>query len=128
MAEAIINADPNQPWKAYSAGTKPADSIHPKALQVLEELGIKHQGKPKTVEHFRNQVFDLVVTVCDAAAEECPVWLGTGKIIHRSFIDPAKVQGTDQEVLRIFRDVRDQINENIPQLLNEYFNTKGNHD
>jgi arsenate reductase len=125
IAEAIVNADPNLPWKAYSAGTKPAESIHPRAIQVLEEIGIKHRGAPKTTDHFQDQSFDLVVTVCDSAAEECPVWLGSATKLHKSFIDPAKAKGSEQEVLRTFREVRDQIIGSIPRLLEDYNKNEG---
>jgi arsenate reductase len=62
-------------------------------------------------------LFDLVVTVCDSAAEECPVWLGPGKRAHLDFTDPAKATGTDEEVMAAFRTVRDDIARAIPALL-----------
>lgn len=61
--------------------------------------------------------FDLVVTVCDDAAETCPVWLGKGKCIHLGFPDPARVQGNDEEKLRAFRSVRDDMLRKLPALL-----------
>jgi arsenate reductase len=128
MAEAIVNSDPDGYWYAYSAGTEPADIIHPLALQVLEEIGIYHQGEPNHVNEYKEQKFDLVITVCDNAAEECPVWLGSGKVVHKSFIDPAAVEGTDQEVIKVFQDVRNQIQLQVPQLLDDYINKEGNDD
>jgi arsenate reductase len=59
-----------------------------------------------------------VVTVCDDANEECPVWLGKGKRVHKSFRDPATVKGTEEEKLSVFREIRDEILKNIPELLN----------
>ncbi|GAF79271.1 unnamed protein product, partial [marine sediment metagenome] len=76
MAEAIVNNLDGINWHAYSAGTQPAGYVHPKTIQVLAEIGIQHQGKSKSVDHFRNVPFNLVVPVCDSAAEECPIWLG----------------------------------------------------
>ena len=73
MAEAIVNARIGDTWQAVSAGTKPAGYIHPKALDVLAEIGIHHEGKSKLADEFRNVDFDLVITVCDSAAEECPI-------------------------------------------------------
>jgi len=117
IAEAIINARMGAEWQAFSAGTKPAGYVHPKAIQVLEEIGILHQGRSKLVEEFRGARFDLVITVCDSAAEECPLWLGPGVRIHQGFSDPAKATGTEDEVLNAFRVVRDQIADQIPALL-----------
>ena len=117
MAEAIVNARLSDDWRAFSAGTVPSGYIHPKALQVLEETGITHQGESKSAEQFREMDFDLVVTVCDDAAENCPVWLGKGKRVHLGFPDPAKAEGTDEEKLAVFRSVRDAIAQKVPDLL-----------
>jgi arsenate reductase (thioredoxin) len=117
MAEAIVNARLSKDWRAFSAGTDPAGYVHPKAIQVLEEIGIRHEGQSKSAEQFRDMDFDLVVTVCDDAAENCPVWLGKGKRVHLSFRDPAKVEGTDEEQLAVFRSVRDAIAQKVPELL-----------
>ncbi|MBN1430863.1 MAG: arsenate reductase ArsC [Anaerolineae bacterium] len=112
IAEAIVNARLGENWEAVSAGTKPAGYVHPKALAALEEIGIHHIGRSKLADEFRGVEFDLVVTVCDSAAEECPVWLGQGKRVHHSFPDPAK---TDD--MADFRKVRDDIEREIVQLL-----------
>jgi arsenate reductase len=117
LAEAIVNSRLGDEWEAVSAGTNPTGYVHPKALQVLQEIGINHQGRSKNVSEFRTSLFDLVITVCDSAAEECPVWLGTGRRAHSSFPDPAKVTGSEGEILAAFRQVRDSIVEKIPQLL-----------
>jgi len=109
LAEAIMNDRYSETWQAYSAGTYPAGYVHSKAIEVLEEVGIHHQGRSKSVDTLRDIPFDLVVTVCDSAAEECPVWLGPGKRLHHSFTDPAKAIGTDEQVLVAFRQVRDDI-------------------
>lgn len=120
LAEAIVNAKMGSQWQAYSAGTKPSGYVHPKALQVLAEIGIRHKGQSKHTDQLIMKKFDLVVTVCDSAAEDCPVWLGIGKTLHHSFPDPAEVQGSDEEILAVFRQVRDDIAEFIPTLLSEY--------
>jgi arsenate reductase len=112
MAEAIVNARLGEEWQAVSAGTRPAGYTHPKAIAALAEIGIQHEGRSKQADEFFGQEFDLVVTVCDSAAEDCPVWLGKGKKIHHSFFDPAT---TDD--MADFRRVRDEIAEIIPQLL-----------
>lgn len=112
MAEAIVNARFGDAWQAVSAGTKPAGYTHPKALAALEEIGIQHEGRSKLPDEFRSVDFDLVVTVCDSAAEDCPVWLGKGKKIHHSFFDPAK---TDE--MEDFRRVRDEIAREMENIL-----------
>ena len=114
MAEAIVNARLGEEWEAISAGTKPAGYVHPKALAALAEIGIQHEGRSKMADEFRNVPFDLVVTVCDSAAEECPVWLGKGKRTHHSFPDPALTDNMDD-----FRKVRDDIEREITQLLKQ---------
>jgi arsenate reductase len=120
MAEAIVNAHYADEWKAFSAGTKPAGYVHPKAIQVLAELGITHTGVSKQIDELHTEDFDVVVTVCDSAAEECPVWPGkAGKRIHHSFVDPAKAEGTDEEQLAVFRLVRSEMLEVIPKILGE---------
>jgi arsenate reductase len=117
MAEAIVNTRFPE-WKASSAGTKPAGYVHELAIEALGEIGISHSGESKHINDLRTKDFDLVVTVCDSAAEECPVWPGkAGKRIHHSFMDPAKVQGTLEERKQVFRQVRDEMLEVIPQLL-----------
>ena len=119
MAEAIVNARLGDTWEAVSAGTKPAGFVHPKAVEVLAEIGIQHEGRSKLAasREFRDVDFDLVVTVCDSAAEECPIWLGMGKRVHHSFPDPAITDNMDD-----FRKVRDEIARVIPALLEEYAN------
>jgi arsenate reductase len=117
MAEAIVNARLGERWEAVSAGTKPAGYVHPKALAALAEIGIQHTGRSKLADEFRGVDFDLVVTVCDSAAEECPVWLGKGKRVHHSFPDPAKAEGTDEAVMNAFRAVRDDMEREIIRLL-----------
>jgi len=117
MAEAIVNARLGDAWQAFSAGTKPAGYVHPKALTALSEIGIQHTGRSKMADEFRDVDFDLVVTVCDSAAEECPVWLGMGKREHHSFPDPAKAEGTEEENMNVFRAVRDDIEKEMVELL-----------
>jgi arsenate reductase (thioredoxin) len=117
MAEAVVNARMRESWEAFSAGTKPAGYVHPLALTALREIGIEHKGRSKLADEFRGQPFDLVVTVCDSAAEECPVWLGQGRRVHLGFVDPALASGTEDEVREAFRRVRDEIAEKIPELL-----------
>ena len=114
LAEAIVNDRLGETWKAVSAGTKPTGYVHPKALEALSEIGIQHEGRSKLADEFKGVDFDLVVTVCDSAAEECPVWLGKGKRTHHSFPDPAITNNIDD-----FRKVRDDIEIEITKLLKQ---------
>ena len=120
MAEAIVNARLGDEWQAVSAGTHPQGYVHPMALRALEEIGIHHEGRSKSADEFRQADLDLVVTVCDSAAEECPIWLGKGKRAHHDFVDPFNARGSEEEVLNVYRKVRDEIGREIPKLLEEY--------
>jgi arsenate reductase len=112
MAEAIVNASMGDDWEAFSAGTQPTGYIHPKALAVLEEISIEHSGHSKHVDELQEIRFDAVITVCDSAAEECPIWLGDEKKFHHSFPDPVN---TDD--IHDFRKVRNDIEREITALL-----------
>lgn len=120
MAEAIVNARLGDRWQAFSAGTQPTGAVHPKAIQALAEIGITHHGRSKSADEFRQADFDLVVTVCDDAAENCPVWLGKGQRLHVGFPDPAKATGSEEEVMAVFRTVRDEIERKIPAALESF--------
>ena len=95
----------------YSAGTQPAARINPHAVQAMRELGIDiSSGTPKSVKQFVSQSFDYVITVCDDADKNCPNFSGkVGKRVHIGFIDPAKATGTEEEIMAVFRRVRDEI-------------------
>jgi arsenate reductase len=120
LAEAIVNSEMGTAWQAISAGTKPAGYVHPLAIKVLSEIGIEHQGHSKNATQFLNEPIHLVVTVCDSAAEDCPVWLGSNPQVHLAFEDPAAFEGDEYAKLEKFRQVRDEIAEKIPGLLIGY--------
>ncbi len=120
MAEALINHFLGDRWQAFSAGTQPSGYVHPLALKALDEIGIHHQGVSKPVDTFRGQDFDVVITVCDDAAENCPVWLGKGKRVHIGFPDPAKAEGSAEETLAVFRQVRDDIRARILAYIDDW--------
>lgn len=113
IGEAVVKHHLSDRWQAFSAGTQPAGYVHPMAVQALAEIGIQHEGESKSVDAFRGEAFDAVITVCDDAAENCPVWLGLGIRKHIGFPDPAKVEGTDEEKMAAFRQVRDDIRTKI---------------
>ncbi len=110
MAEGFIKSfDSN--LKVYSAGTNPASRVSSRAIQVMREVGIDISSEhPKPVDQFLGESFDYVITVCDNAKETCPLF--TGKVEHRvhiGFADPSEAAGTEEEVLMVFRRVRDEI-------------------
>ena len=120
IAEAIVNANYHDDWQGFSAGTNPAGYIHPFALKTLEEIGISHQGESKHLDTFTENEFDLVITVCDDASNNCPIWLRSGKLIHLPFPDPAKATGSDEEILSVFNQVRDGLTLSIKNVLSSY--------
>src|SRR5262245_46226101 len=118
MAEALINARLGDSWQAFSAGTQPAERVNPYALTALAEMGIAAEDLyPKPISTFIGQSFDLIITVCDDAAENCPVWSGQGKRIHIGFPDPTQAEGDDAAVLQVFRQVRDDIDRKLLQAI-----------
>jgi len=93
----------------YSAGVKPS-YVHPLAIKVMNEAGIDISGqRSKHVDEYIGEDFDCVVTVCDSAREACPTLPGAKQTIHNSFPDPDAATGTDEQILAVFHDVRDQI-------------------
>jgi arsenate reductase len=117
MAEGLANHLRGDRWQAFSAGTHPTDAVHPYAVEALREIGVDISvARSKSLEEFRDAAFDLVVSVCDDAAEECPVWLGQGRRGHIGFPDPAKGSPAD------FRAVRDEIPRAIIPLLDSFRN------
>jgi len=115
MAEGLINARLGNMFHAVSAGTQPSGYVHPKAIAAMAELGIDISGNhSKSAAEFYGRYFDYVITVCDDAKENCPVWLANaGLKTHIGFIDPADATGTDEEIMAVFRDVRDQIADRV---------------
>lgn len=108
IAEGLVNHSLGDRWEAFSAGTKPSGYVHSLAIEVMKELGIDiSEQRSKSVEEFRDVEFDTVITVCDDAAENCPLWLGPGRVSHMSFPDPADASGSEEERLEVFRRVRD---------------------
>lgn len=118
MAEAMINHRRGEQWQAASAGTRPAAQVHPAAIAALAEIGIPvEDARPKSIDSFRGQAFDLIITVCDDAAENCPVWPEQGRRAHIGFPDPAAAVGSEADVLAAFRMVRDEIERRVLQYL-----------
>ncbi len=118
MAEGLVNHFLGAEWEAFSAGTAPTGYVHPFAVWAMAELGIDiSEQQSKSVDIFRGMDFDVVVTVCDHAAQNCPLWLGRGQVIHMGFPDPAAVEGSEVEQLEAFRRVRDGLRQRVFELL-----------
>ncbi len=112
MAEAFLRSIDAR-LNVFSAGTNPAETVHPMAVQVMLEKGIDLRGHhPKNVSGFSATHFDYVITVCDGARESCPVFTGhVGHRLHIGFDDPAQATGSSEEIAAVFRRVRDEIAE-----------------
>ena len=98
-------------WQAFSAGTKPETKVNPFAVKVMEDIDIDISHHiPESVHKYLDDNFDIVATVCNNARETCPVFTGTYKQnIHHGFIDPAYATGSDSEITKVYRQVRDEI-------------------
>jgi len=125
MAEGLLRAMHGGQYEVYSAGAD-ATMVDPRAVLVMAEIGIDISSqRSKSVEEFKDTIFDLAVTVCDKAKQACPICnvdldLATlapkaREVIHRSFEDPAAVSGPEEVQLEAFRLVRDKIKEWILQ-------------
>jgi len=112
MAEGFLKSFDSRP-EIFSAGTQPAEKVNPNTIIVMKEAGIDLSGNtPKSVDQFVSMSFDFVITVCSGAKETCPVFLGHVKQrLHIGFNDPAKATGTDDQILAVYRRVRDEIKE-----------------
>jgi len=122
MAEWFLKSFDNS-LEVVSAGTNPSDTVHPKAVIVMQELGIDiSESMPKSVNEFLEESFDYVITVCGGAKESCPMF--TGKVTHRlhiGFDDPAEVEGTEEYILSEFRRIRDEIKRDFLEFYKKLF-------
>ncbi|NWF54471.1 MAG: arsenate reductase ArsC [Syntrophaceae bacterium] len=117
MAEGLVNHDLAGKVQAFSAGTEPS-SVNPLAIVAMKELGIDiSRQRSKSIEEFAGEKFDFVITLCDHAAESCPIFFGGTIRLHMGFPDPAAVPGSQEEKLAAFRKVRDQIRAQLGEFL-----------
>ena len=102
-----------------SAGTEPK-GVHPIAIRVMEEVGIDISSHTSdSVDRYVADEFDLVLTVCDSARESCPVFHGAGRTIHRTFEDPDYPDLSQEQMVEVFRRIRDEIGRYSRELLRE---------
>ena len=117
MAEGLLRSLSKGPVEAHSAGTHPS-RVSPLAIEAMREVGIDISGhRSKSVAEFAGQRFDVVITVCDDARESCPVFPGAPERLHWSYEDPAAVEGSEEEKLRAFRAVRDDLRQRFRSFL-----------
>ena len=113
MAEGLLRSLGGDQFEAFSAGTE-ATQVRPLAIKAMAELGIDiSKQQSKTLERYLSEPFDEVITVCDTAAEACPLFPGAAKMQHWSFPDPSKATGSQEEQLAVYRHVRDDIRARI---------------
>ncbi len=120
MSQGLVDHFLGDEWEAFSAGTEPSGYVHPLAIKVMDELDIDILNqRSKSVDEFRDVAFDVVITVCDEAAEHCPLWLGEGRVKHIGFPDPAAATGDESTRLEVFRQVRDGLRERVLHYLRD---------
>lgn len=118
MAEGLTRAFYGDDWDVVSAGSRPAGWVHPLAIRALAEIGIDASGQTsKSAEPFLDQPFDVVVTVCDSAAKDCPMWPGAKRIEHWPIVDPS--WGPDDPATRYdrFVETRNELQKRIDELM-----------
>ncbi|HEV2583919.1 MAG TPA: arsenate reductase ArsC [Ktedonobacteraceae bacterium] len=113
MAEGLLRSLGSMGYEAFSAGTE-ATHVRPLAIKAMAEVGIDISGQSsKTLERYLHEPFDEVITVCDTAAETCPVFPGAQHRRHWSLPDPSKATGSEEEQLAVYRRVRDALRARI---------------
>ena len=113
MAEGLLRDLGGDRFEPYSAGTE-ATHVRPLAIRAMAELHIEiSEQESKTVDRYLDQPFDAVITVCDQANEACPVFFGARRRLHWSVPDPSKAEGSKEEQLEVYRQVRDAIRDRI---------------
>jgi len=118
MAEGLLRHLAGDRFESHSAGTE-ATRVRPLAIRAMEEIGVDISGQEsKTLDRYQQKPFDYVITVCDDANEACPFFPEAPSRLHWSFKDPSKAEGSEEERLAIFREVRDGIRRRIEEDLN----------
>ena len=119
MAEGYLKYFAGDKIKVYSAGIE-IHGLNPLAVQVMKEDGIDISGQSSDhIDRYKKISFDLIITVCDHAQENCPWFFSGAKRFHQNFPDPAKVRGTADEILHAFRNVRDLIKKYAENFIEE---------
>ena len=110
IAEGFLRAAAGDVLNVQSAGGKPAGYVHPLAIKVMQEVGIDiSQHRSKHLNEFMEQKVETVITVCGHVDQACPIFPGQVNRYHWGFYDPAKAEGTEEQQLQKFREVRDEV-------------------
>lgn len=110
LAEGLLRRAAGDLLEVHSAGSRPAGQVHPLAIRVMEEIGIDLSGhRSKPMSEFLPRRVDTVITVCGHVDQACPIFPGQVNRHHWPFEDPARATGTEEEMLLVFRRVRDEI-------------------
>jgi arsenate reductase len=118
MSEALARLDYGDLLEPVSAGSRPAGFVHPLAIHAIEELGLSMEAaRSKSAEEFFDEAFDLVVTVCDSAAADCPTWPRARHLVNWSIEDPTFSRGSEEERAAAFRATRDELRRRIDSLM-----------
>ena len=116
MAEGLLRHDAGDRFEVASAGVEPTQ-VRPLAIRAMNEIGIDISGhRSKSVDEFEGQNFDYIITVCDNANQQCPMFPGNTQRIHWSIADPAAAVGSAEEQLEVFQRVRDELRESLGSL------------
>lgn len=121
MAQGFLQSLDNK-LKVFSAGTQPAELVNLNAIKVMGEVGIDiSMNKPRSVNNYLHDNWDYVITVCDESNEVCPFFPGiVKKRLHMGFEDPAKFSGTEEQIMKEFRRIRDEIRSAFSKFYNNY--------
>ncbi|MBD3181844.1 arsenate reductase ArsC [Candidatus Poribacteria bacterium] len=118
MSEGLLRKMAGDITDVYSAGTKPSEKVNPFALKMLSDSGIDTSGHyTKSVTEFLDKEFDIIITVCDNARQNCPVFPGKAVKYHWNLEDPASVEGTEEEKLEVFRNTFADISKRVSELI-----------
>jgi len=110
MAEGLMRHFREDEFEVFSAGVEPK-GVHPQAIEAMREIGVDiSRQQSKHVDELPTREFDYIITLCDHAAQNCPIFSGQGRRLHHGFTDPAALEGREEEILKAFRKVRDEIN------------------
>ena len=113
MAEGLLRHDAGDQFDVFSAGVEPTQ-VRPLAIAAMQEAGIDISGqRSKSVDEFAGQEFNYVITVCDNANQQCPMFPGKTKRIHWSIEDPAAAVGNEEVQLNVFRRIRDELRDKL---------------
>jgi arsenate reductase (thioredoxin) len=120
MAEGLLRALAGDQFEVFSAGSKPS-IVNPLAIRAMDERGIDiHGQRSKHLSEYLQHPFDYVITVCDNAAESCPLFPGKATRLHWSFPDPAAVEGSDDDKMASFREIRDAIEKQLTEWISTF--------